>query len=204
MVTAEYLLNRARCSEKTKDRIRRAVAMKAEGARLVDIARVLVCSPTYVARLLKLQHYTRLDQPQELSAPDPAATRGPSNYLLSRRATNNESEAMNLAQIEEILKGWTPEYMDAAQREGWDLFTTTSEDGEPVQVQRIDDPEELPSGLATHLPNDDAAMAIVFAGTGAHHLAARAIIKEYFPKEWANVQKVGAMMGDQLLEEEGE
>ena len=109
---------------------------------------------------------------------------------------------MTHLEIEKILDAWTPEHADAAQREGWDLFTTTSDDGEPVQVQRIDDPEELPSGVATHLPSDCVALAIVFAGTGAHHLAARTIVKDHFPKEWANMQKAGAMTGDQLLGQE--
>lgn len=94
-------------------------------------------------------------------------------------------------EIETILAPWTPEFMDAAQREGWDLFTT-SDSTSDVQVQRIDDPEELPSGAATHLPSDAAAMCIVRGGTGAHHCVARQIISTHFPAEWDLMEKAYA------------
>lgn len=94
--------------------------------------------------------------------------------------------------IKDILAPWTAERMSAAQREGWDLFTTSDDDGaEIVQVQRIDDPEELPPD-APHLTDDAAAHLIVRTGTGAHHSVARKIIFDHFPAEWAMLEAAAA------------
>lgn len=89
-------------------------------------------------------------------------------------------------EIEAILEPWTAAYMEAAQREGWDLITAT--DDSPVQVQRIDDPEYLPSGVSTFLPSDAAAMIIVRTGAGEHHAVARKILQDHFPEEWLLVE----------------
>lgn len=95
--------------------------------------------------------------------------------------------------IQEILKPWTFAFMDAAQREGWDLFTTCDDAGNDlIQVQRIDDPEDLPSGVATHLPSDDVAMMMVRTGTGDHHREARRILYDHFPAEWALLEAAAA------------
>lgn len=94
---------------------------------------------------------------------------------------------MNYMQIEEIMKGWTAAHATAALAEGWDLFTTTDADSD-VQVQRIDDPDELADGVV-HLASDAAALALVYRGAGAHHAAAREIIKAHFPNEWISMQK---------------
>ena len=90
--------------------------------------------------------------------------------------------------IEDIMEAWTSAHQEAALREGWDLFTAT--EGSPVQVQRIDDPEELPSGIATHLPNDETAMMMVRTGTpkeiiakiNADVRASRARLRDSFGK----------------------
>ncbi len=92
--------------------------------------------------------------------------------------------------VEEILSAWTPEHQDAALHEGWDLWTAT--EGSEVQVQRIDDPEELPSGVSTYLPSDDAAMIIVRDGTLPHHKVAREILQAHFPNEWKLVEAANA------------
>jgi hypothetical protein len=84
--------------------------------------------------------------------------------------------------LTQLLAPWTAELRDAARKEGWDLFSYI--DGPGLQVGRIADPEDLPSGVATHLPSDDVAMAMVRCGTGAHHDAARRIIYYSFPQEW--------------------
>ena len=96
-------------------------------------------------------------------------------------------------EIEDILKPWTPEHIDAAWKEGWDLFTAT--EGSEVQVQRIDDPEELPVG-ATYLSSDNEAMIKVRTGTGEHHSVARKIIHDHFPDEWALLEKAAASVTD--------
>jgi hypothetical protein len=107
---------------------------------------------------------------------------------------------------EEILTAldpWTYELQGAAQREGWDLFTTTDSTSE-VQVQRIDDPDELPPG-GTHLASDQVALAYVRCGTGEHHRIARNIIHTHFPTEWENMQAAyRAVFPDASLDFRGE
>ena len=100
-------------------------------------------------------------------------------------------------EIEEILAPWTAEHMAAAQLEGWDLWTTTSDSQAQVQVQRIDDPNEVPAG-GFHLGGDAQAMVGARTGTGAHHSAARKIIHDHFPEEWALTEKAieGSLAGD--------
>lgn len=90
------------------------------------------------------------------------------------------------AEIDVILKPWTAQLQEAAIREGWDLWTATS--GSQVQVQRFDDPHELPYGPETHLPSDAAAMLIVRTGMEDHHQVARNILRTHFPDEWKLVE----------------
>lgn len=94
---------------------------------------------------------------------------------------------MNEQEIENLMMAWTHEFMTAAQLEGWDLWTCSDADSD-VQVQRIDDPDEVPSG-GTHLSSDAAAMVIVRTGAGEHHKAARKIISEHFPNEWQKIEQ---------------
>lgn len=91
--------------------------------------------------------------------------------------------------LDKILEPWTSEFQKAAVREGWDLFTAT--EGSAVQVQRCDDPDEQPDG-AMHLPDDETAHLIVRTGTGPHHSAARKIIHDHFPAEWALLEAAAA------------
>ena len=90
-----------------------------------------------------------------------------------------------------IMQPWTDQHLDAAQREGWDLFTHCGENAAEVQIQRIDDPEMLPAGVATYLPSDNVAMAMVRCGTGEHHRVARQILAQ-FPNEWARMERAYA------------
>lgn len=92
--------------------------------------------------------------------------------------------------IKEIMKAWTPAFSEAAQREGWDLFTCTK--GSPVQVQTIADLDDQPEDAA-HLDTDEEAMMMmVRTGTGDHHREARRIIYDNFPEEWALLDKAAS------------
>ncbi len=96
---------------------------------------------------------------------------------------------------EEILELWAGQHQDAAAREGWyisDMYTT-------LQVQRIDNPGFLPAGIATHLPSDDVAMMMVCTGTGQHHAAARQIMHDHYPDEWARIEEATARVEDQMF-----
>lgn len=96
--------------------------------------------------------------------------------------------------IKEIMKTWTPAFSEAAQREGWDLFTDSTMQDNAVQVQRFDDQQELEriSPGAPFLRDDAEAMMMVRTGTGDHHREARRIIYDNFPEEWALLDKAAA------------
>ncbi|MFK4131929.1 hypothetical protein ACI2KR_06495 [Pseudomonas luteola] len=85
---------------------------------------------------------------------------------------------------------WPSEHSNAAVREGWDIFESSSENG-PWQIQKIDDPScysEL-VGKIPELADDEDAWDIIVKGTQPHHLAAKEFIKANNPIEWAAIQK---------------
>lgn len=102
-------------------------------------------------------------------------------YIDQRKPAAKTLPMKTHTEIDTILAPFAP-HRDAARREGWDLFQLNEHP--QVQVQRIVDPEDLPSGIATHLPNDTVAKMMVRTGTGENHRAARQIIHEHFPEEW--------------------
>ncbi len=72
--------------------------------------------------------------------------------------------------------------------EGWNIFDCDGA-AHRWQLQRIDDATdpawiERAGGPVTQLQGDDAAWAIVAAGTKPYHAAARAWLKEHSPAEW--------------------
>jgi hypothetical protein len=79
---------------------------------------------------------------------------------------------------------WTAQNDSAASKEGWNIFETTGSSSEKWQVQRIDFPEDREP-----LANESDAWELVYSGTDAHHVAARAFIQHHNPEEWAEIVK---------------
>lgn len=103
---------------------------------------------------------------------------------------------MTEAEILAAFKPWTHDLRMAALREGWDIFDSRGSDAGPIQVQRIDDPEDLDFEFKVpYLENDDHAMLIVRTGTGEHHKVARQIIATHNPEDFERMDYIAKRFG---------
>lgn len=93
-------------------------------------------------------------------------------------------------QINEILSPFEATHSEAAMREGWCLSNAWGSSDDQIQVQRLDNPEDVLAAYGFLPPlhdGDSVAWAIVGAGTGPHHIAAREILQKFSPGEYLAV-----------------
>lgn len=80
---------------------------------------------------------------------------------------------------------WSSYQQEQALREGWCLSVVNDD---AIQVQKIDDVEEVSKSVGFPVPElgtDNDAMLKIFFGTAEHHFAAKQVLKETAPEEWA-------------------
>ena len=96
------------------------------------------------------------------------------------------TDIINEDHANQIAKQWD-QHRAAASAEGWDIFWSTGSAyyAEQFQLQGFDcEDEDCPAPFAG---DDGAAWHHVWAGTGAHHVAAREFLREYSPEEYARI-----------------
>jgi hypothetical protein len=92
------------------------------------------------------------------------------------------TQAMSAA----IRAEWNGAHSNAAHREGWCLSECDGSMYGPLQVQRLDSPEDAPledGTLPPYLASEDVAHALVKAGTQPHHAAALDLLRRFNPDE---------------------